>query len=94
MGAIFDRSREHLGISDKAVIAVRRFLLTSAKEFNTGKEPPHILRDVARNWFPHIDCFAHMLGREVPWRQHFNYLTATAEKENPASYTARRKAAS
>jgi len=52
------------------------------------------LRDVARNWFPHIDCFAHMLGREVPWRQHFNYLTATAEKENPASYTARRKAAS
>ena len=94
MGAIFDRSREHLGVSDKAVIAVRRFLLTSVKEFNTGKEPPHILRDVARNWFPHIDCFAHMLGREVPWRQHFNYLTATAEKENPASYTARRKAAS
>jgi hypothetical protein len=35
-----------------------------------------------------------MLGRDVPWRQHFNYLTATAEKENPASYTARRKAAS
>jgi hypothetical protein len=94
MGAIFDRSREHLGVSDKAVIAVRRFLLTSVKEFNTGKEPPHILRDVARNWFPHIDCFAHMLGREVPWRQHFNYLTATAEKDNPASYTARRKAAS
>ena len=94
MGAICDRSREHLGVSDKAVIAVRRFLLTSVKEFNTGKEPPHILRDVARNWFPHIDCFAHMLGREVPWRQHFNYLTATAEKDNPASYTARRKAAS
>jgi phthalate 4,5-dioxygenase len=94
MGAIFDRSREHLGVSDKAVIAVRRFLLTSVKEFNTGKEPPHILRDASRNWFPHIDCFAHMLGRDVPWRQHFNYLTATAEKENPASYTARRKAAS
>ena len=64
MGAIFDRSREHLGVSDKAVIAVRRFLLTSVKEFNTGKEPPHILRDVERNWFPHIDCFAYMLGRE------------------------------
>ena len=32
MGAIFDRSREHLGVSDKAVIAVRRFLLTSVKE--------------------------------------------------------------
>jgi hypothetical protein len=94
MGAIFDRSREHLGVSDKAVIAVRKFLLNGVKEFAAGKEPPHILRDAARNWFPHIDCFAHMLGRDVPWRQHFNYLTATAEKENPASYTARRKAAS
>ena len=57
-------AKEHLGVSDKAVIAVRRFLLTSVKEFKTGKEPPHLVRDVARNWFPHIDCFAHMLGRE------------------------------
>ena len=32
MGAIFDRTKEHLGVSDKAVIAVRRFLLTTVKE--------------------------------------------------------------
>ena len=53
---------------------------------------PHFLRDPVRNWFPHIDCFAHMLGKDVPWRQHFNYLTETAEKENPASYTGRKVA--
>ena len=45
MGAIFDRSKEHLGVSDKAVIAVRKFLLTAVKELQDGKEPPHLVRD-------------------------------------------------
>jgi phthalate 4,5-dioxygenase len=94
MGAIFDRSQEHLGVSDKAVIAVRKFLLTAVKDLQDGKEPPHLARETDRNWFPHVDCFAHLLPRDKPWREHFNYLTAKAEKENPASYAARRKAAS
>jgi hypothetical protein len=94
MGAIFDRSKEHLGVSDKAVIAVRKFLLTSVKNLQNGKEPPHVVRDKERNWFPHIDCFAYLLPRSMPWRQHFDYFTAAAQKENPASFAARRKAAS
>jgi hypothetical protein len=94
MGAIFDRSKEHLGVSDKAVIAVRKFLLTSVKQLQNGKEPPHLIRDKESNWFPHMDCFAHMLPHNVTWRQHFDYLTSSAQRENPASYAARRKAAS
>jgi hypothetical protein len=94
MGPIFDRSREHLGVSDKAVIAVRKFLLTAVKELQEGKEPPHVIRAAELNRFPHIDCFAHLLPRDMPWRQHFNYLTVQAGRENPASYQARRKAAS
>jgi len=94
MGAIFDRSKEHLGVSDKAVIAVRKFLLAAVKDLQDGKEPPHIARETEANWFPHIDCFAHLLPRDMPWRQHFNYLTMKAQTENPASYAARRKAAS
>jgi phthalate 4,5-dioxygenase len=94
MGPIFDRSKEHLGVSDKAVIAVRKFLLTSVKQLQSGKEPPHLVRETELNWFPHIDCFAHMLPRNVTWRQHFEYLTSSAQKENPASHAARRKAAS
>jgi phthalate 4,5-dioxygenase len=94
MGAIFDRSKEHLGVSDKAVIAVRKFLLTAVKELQEGKEPPHLVRDAKRNWFPHVDCFAYLLPRHVTWRQHFDYLTQSAEKENPASFAARGKAAS
>ncbi len=39
MGAIADRSKEHLGTSDVAVIAARRTLLRLAKDLAGGKEP-------------------------------------------------------
>ena len=94
MGAICDRTKEHLGVSDKAVIAVRKFLLTAVKELKKGKEPPHLVRSAERNWFPHVDCFAYLLPRNVTWRQHFDYMTESALRENPASFAARRKAAS
>jgi hypothetical protein len=94
MGAIFDRSKEHLGVSDKAVIAVRKFLLSTVKALQEGKEPRHIVRDRAFNWFPHIDCFATLIPEGAHWRQQFDYLTLSAKKENPASFAARQKAAS
>ena len=92
MGPIFDRSKEHLGVSDKAVIAVRKFLLSSLKALRDGKQPPHIVREAQRNWFPHIDCFAYLLPRAVPWRQRFDYLTFSAKKENPASFASMQEA--
>jgi phthalate 4,5-dioxygenase oxygenase subunit len=88
MGPIFDRSKEHLGVSDKAVIAVRKFLLASVKGLQQGKEPPHIVHDAVQNWFPHIDCFACLLPGEQSWRRRFEYLTLSAKTENPESYAA------
>jgi hypothetical protein len=38
-GAIVDRAREHLGTSDKAVIAFRRRLLAAARSLGHGIEP-------------------------------------------------------
>ena len=94
MGPIYDRSKEHLGVSDKAVIAVRKYLLNAVKTLQEGKEPPHIVRDPAQNHFPHIDCFAYLLPAEVRWRERFDFLTPTAEKENPAAYAPIGKAVS
>jgi len=74
MGRIFDRSREHLGVSDKAVIAVRKFLINAVKEFQDGKEPPHIVRDPARNRFSHIDTFAQTIPANIHWRDRFGHL--------------------
>jgi hypothetical protein len=90
MGAIFDRSREHLGVSDKAVIAVRKQLLNAVRSLANGQEPPHIIMTAENNRFPHIDCFAHLLPHGIDWRERFGYLTPTAAKENPVFYSAAR----
>ena len=39
MGPIQDRTREHLGAGDGAVLAVRRCLMTAVREFMDGKVP-------------------------------------------------------
>ncbi len=94
MGMIYDRSKEHLGVSDKAVIAVRKYLLGAVKAVQEGKEPPHMVRDEERNRFPHVDCFAELLPAGSHWREQFAYLTETAEKENPAGFRPKQKAVS
>ena len=40
MGPIVDRSQEHLGASDKAIIAMRRMLLQAARSVGEGVDPP------------------------------------------------------
>ena len=40
MGPIYDRSQEHLGNTDKAIIRMRRLLLQSARDLQNGIEPP------------------------------------------------------
>jgi nitrite reductase/ring-hydroxylating ferredoxin subunit len=40
MGAIMDRTHEHLGTSDKAIIRARRLLIETAKNLAAGIDPP------------------------------------------------------
>ena len=40
MGSIYDRSHEHLGTSDRAIIRLRRQLIDAAKDLANGIEPP------------------------------------------------------
>jgi phthalate 4,5-dioxygenase len=42
MGKIFDRTREHLGSSDTAIIQVRRFLINHARSLGDGADPPGV----------------------------------------------------
>lgn len=74
MGPIYDRSQEHLGVSDKAVIAVRKFLIDAVNGLQAGKEPPHIVRDSAKNSFPNIDRFAETIPAGIPWHERFTHL--------------------
>ena len=40
MGPIVDRSKEHLGPADRAIIATRRLLLDAVKRVQAGGDPP------------------------------------------------------
>lgn len=74
MGPIYDRSREHLGVSDKAVIALRKCLLLAVKNLQEGREPSHVVTDPARNHFHHIDTIAEVIPSGEDWRQRFKYF--------------------
>jgi phenylpropionate dioxygenase-like ring-hydroxylating dioxygenase large terminal subunit len=81
MGALFDRSKEHLGLSDKGVIAVRRYLLDAVKSVEAGKEPPHIVRDPELNDFQHAEStYAVIDGDGTNWREHWPHLVMSAEE--------------
>jgi hypothetical protein len=45
MGAIYDRTREYLGTTDKAIIAFRRSMIQAAKALRDKGEPPPTVAD-------------------------------------------------
>jgi len=73
MGPIYDRSQEHLGVSDMTVIAVRKFMLNAVRATIAGKEPPHVIRSAEQNDVRHVACIA----------------TQIAASEDPANYVNR-----
>jgi nitrite reductase/ring-hydroxylating ferredoxin subunit len=74
MGPIYDRSKEHLGASDKAVISVRNYLLRTARAFANGAEPPNLILDPELDHHGHIDTFSKVIDGD-DWRGAFPHLT-------------------
>jgi len=86
MGPIYDRSQEHLGHGDRAVVAARRTLIAAMEEMAAGKAPPFRLGDaqamkaklteivVASLISPDKDNY-----REVFYQQHLAAAKAAAE---------------
>ena len=86
---MFDRTKERLGVSDIAIIAVRNFLLKAVKAFQDGAEPPHLVRDPAQNVMTHIDTVQAVFPKTESWREHWPYLTPSyAGIERPAEAAA------
>ena len=66
MGPIFDRSQEHLGTSDVALIAWRRLMLRTAKALDeTGEAPPGVHADIP---FGEISSETLVLAADLSWR--------------------------
>jgi 5,5'-dehydrodivanillate O-demethylase len=54
-GAIVDRTREHLGYSDRGVIQVRKLWQSVIEMSAAGGEPANLIRDPAQNRLVHVD---------------------------------------
>jgi hypothetical protein len=46
MGPIIDRTREHIGVSDLAVIRMRRIMLDSVRRFQAGGQPVGLEKEI------------------------------------------------
>lgn len=69
MGRVFDRTKEHLGVGDKTVIAVRRFLLKAIRAVEEGKEPPHVIRDPAARKVFDLISLGGIVSSGASWRE-------------------------
>jgi len=67
MGAIVDRTREHLGTSDRAIVVMRRTLLEAMRAVESGKSPPGIDPQITRSVRPHDG----LVPAGVDWRETF-----------------------
>jgi hypothetical protein len=63
MGPIVDRTKEHLSVTDRAVVAARRLLLQAAKTVADGGDPPGLGETYYR-----ARAIERTLPTETPWR--------------------------
>lgn len=68
MGAICDRTREHLGASDAAIVQMRRRLLGAARELMNAQQTPPGVEDPAL-YRRHGDQM--LLGEADSWAEHY-----------------------
>jgi phthalate 4,5-dioxygenase oxygenase subunit len=66
MGAIVDRTREHLGTSDIAIIRMRRRLIENIRRVMDGGDPIGVDGSVD---FPHLRSEQRIIGIDEPWQQ-------------------------
>lgn len=67
MGSIPDRSKEHLGSTDKAIIVLRQLLLEAIDDVEAGKSPRGIDPESYRLVRPYDDFIA----KGADWREAF-----------------------
>jgi 5,5'-dehydrodivanillate O-demethylase len=54
-GPIVDRTREHLGQSDRGVIQVRKLWKSAIEKSLRGEDPPNLIRNPTQNHIVHVD---------------------------------------
>jgi phthalate 4,5-dioxygenase len=77
MGPVMDRTREHLGRSDAAIIYMRRLMIEAALQLEQGIEPA-ILRQPEMSRVRPLDIVTSEPKLEPLWKQHYaEYMSLT-----------------
>jgi phthalate 4,5-dioxygenase oxygenase subunit len=69
-GAIQDRTEEHLVSSDKAIVAARKLLSNAIRAVQEGRDPQHVIRDVASNQLLHVQVLSELIPAAADWKQY------------------------
>jgi nitrite reductase/ring-hydroxylating ferredoxin subunit len=72
MGAIQDRTREHLVSSDLPTVLIRKLLAKSVGEVQEGRDPPRWVRDE----FPDIFVYRGLIPKTTNWKEYCRQLAA------------------
>jgi phthalate 4,5-dioxygenase len=70
-GAVQDRGAEHLGTTDRAIILARQMLLRGVGDVQDGRDPPHVIRDIAASDLSHLVVKAEALPSSTDWRTYW-----------------------
>jgi hypothetical protein len=79
MGPIYDRTEEHLGNCDRAIVAARLMLLRGIKDVQEGRDPLSVVRDPAANRTPQIVARGgDVLPQSADWRTYWKQFAPGA----------------
>src|SRR5581483_3196620 len=67
-GPIQDRTQEHTGSTDKAIVMARLLLLKAINDVQEGRDPPHVIRDPRLNRLGHVGGLDVVIPNEEDWR--------------------------
>jgi len=84
-GPIQDRTQEHLGYTDKGIIASRQRLLDAVRAVQAGQEAPAVVRDPNVRWEPDVMARSDaLLPESVDWH---NYWKTDVVRDQLATVT-------
>ena len=67
MGRIVDRTQEHLGTSDRAVITMRKLMLEATHAIERGEQP----RGMDPTTYAKVRPYDNFIAGDAPWREAF-----------------------
>jgi hypothetical protein len=80
-GPIQDRTQEHLGAPDAPLVASRHIQLKAIMDTQEGQDPPGVVRDPARNRFPHVLGYSGVIPAQTDWKRYLREMDEAAYTE-------------